>query len=117
MYISIYIYRVPRSNVDDFLRVQREAAEIYLRHGALDDATYSAANLEAKYGCASFGDAFDVGEDEVILFGISRFRDRAHHDEVMAEVDSDDKINGLYDKVTTLLDVGRIVRGEFERVV
>jgi hypothetical protein len=35
----------------------------------------------------------------------------------MGLVDADDRISGLYEEVTTLLDVGRVVRGEFERVV
>lgn len=117
MFTSIYVYRVPRKNVEAFLRVQQEAAAIYQRYGALDDETLAPINLAAKYGCIAFSDAFDVGKDEEVLIGVSRFRDRAHHDKVMAQVDSDDRIGELYDKVTALLDIGRVVRGEFERVV
>lgn len=117
MFTSIYIYPVPRENVDAFLLVQREAATIYQQYGALDDETYAAVDLDSKYGCGAFVDVFDIKDDEEVFIGFSRFRDRAHHDEVMAKVDSDQRINELYDKVTTLLDVGRVVRGEFERVV
>lgn len=117
MFTSIYIYRVPRKNVDAFLRVQQEAAEIYQRYGALADETFAPVNLEAKYGCMSFGDTLSVGEDEEVFVSLSRFRDRAHHDEVMAQADSDERISELYDEVTTLIDIGRVVRGEFERVV
>lgn len=117
MYISIYIFRVFKKNVKTFLRVQRKAAEIYKDYGALDDITYAAVNLKVKYGCAAFGDVLDVSEDEVVLIEISSFRDHIHHDEVMAKVDSDERIEELYTEVTTLLDAGRIVRGEFESVV
>ena len=117
MYTSIYIYRVSKKNVDAFLRVQREAATIYEHYGALDDVTYVTSDLKAKYGCVAFGDALGIAEDEVILVGISSFRDRTHHDEVMAKVDSDKRIEELYAEVTALLDVGRVVRGEFERMV
>ena len=115
MFTSIYIYRVPRKNVEAFLRVQQEAASIYRRYGALDDETFAPVDLQAKYGCMAFSDAFGVGKDEEVFVGLSRFRDRAHHDQVMAQVDSDDRIGELYDKVMALLDVGRVVRGEFER--
>lgn len=117
MYTSIYIYRVPRKNVDPFLRLQREAAEIYQRYGALADETFAPVDLKAKYGCVPFFKALDVAEDEVIFIGLCRFRDRAHHDQVMAQIDSDGRIDELYDQVTELLDVGRVVRGEFEGVV
>lgn len=117
MFTSIYIYRVPRKNVDAFLRIQQEAAAIYQRYGALADETYAPVNLEAKYGCVPFSEVLDVEEDEVVLIGFSRFRDRAHHDQVMSQVDSDERISDLYGEVTKLLDINRVVRGEFERVV
>ena len=117
MFTSIYIYRVPRPNVEAFLRVQQEAAAIYRRYGALDDETFASADLAAKYGCAAFAEAFEVRADEEVFISVSRFRDRAHHDQVMAQVDADEQIGVLYGQVATLLDVSRIVRGEFARVV
>ena len=117
MYISIYIFRVSKKNVNQFLQIQRKTAEIYKQYGALQDITYVSADLKAKYGCAAFGDIFNVSKDEVVLIEISSFRNRAHHNEVMKKVDSDEQIEKLYAEVTKLLEVGRIVRGEFESVV
>jgi uncharacterized protein YbaA (DUF1428 family) len=117
MFTSVYIYRVPHKNVDAFLRVQQEAAAIYQRYGAVDDETFAPVNLEEKYGCVSFLDILDVEEDEEVFISLSRFRDRAHHDKVMAQVDADEQISELYDEVTTLIDISRVVRGAFERVV
>jgi uncharacterized protein YbaA (DUF1428 family) len=56
-------------------------------------------------------------EDEELFIGLSRFQDRNHHDEVMAKVDADAQINDLYAEMLTLLDMSRVVRGKFERVV
>ena len=117
MFASIYIYRVPRQNVKAFLRIQRQAADIYRAYGALDDETFGPVDLEAKYGCVAFAGGLALAKGEDILVGISRFRDEAHHAEIMKQVDADPRINELYDEVAALLDVGRIVRGEFERVV
>ena len=116
MFISIYIYRVPRENVDVFLRVQRDAAGIYRRYGAIDDETFAPVNLEAKYGCAGFTGALDISEGEKVFIGMSSFHDRLHYDTVMAQVDRDERISELYEEVASLLDVGRVVRGEFKRV-
>lgn len=117
MYTAIYIYRVPSENVEAFLKVQREAAAIYLQHGALDDETLAPSHLEAKYGCVAFPDALEAGQGEEVFVSLSRFRDRAHHEEVMGRVDADDRIDDLYEEITGLMDVGRVARGEFSRVV
>ncbi len=61
MFASIYIYRVPRESIEAFLRIQREAAEIYRGYGALDDETWGPVNLEARYVCAAFTDDLAIG--------------------------------------------------------
>ncbi len=117
MFSSIYIYRVPQSKIDEFLRIQTAAAIIYRRYGALDDETFAPVNLDAKYGCMALYDEIALGPDEQLFISASRFRDRAHHDVVMAQVDNDPEITELYQQITQILDVSRILRGEFERVV
>jgi uncharacterized protein YbaA (DUF1428 family) len=112
--MALYIYPVPRRLADDFIRIQTDASRIYREHGALEDVTYAPASLEARYGCASFRDTLALGDDEDLYVGYARFRDRGHHDQVIARVDADPRISALYRQVSELIDVGRIVRGEFE---
>lgn len=116
MYLAIYIYPVRTARVGRFLEIQREAAAICAEHGALDDSTFAPRDLDAKYGCLDMPGAVDLREGEEVFVGISTFRDRAHHDEVMARVDADPRIDELYEAITGLVDVGRIRRGEFARV-
>ncbi len=113
MYTVIYLFPVPHAKVETFLRVQREAGEIYKRYGALDDETLEPLSLGAAYGCAGFGGVVPLGEDENLYVGLSRFRDRAHHDEVMAKVDADARIEALYAEMLGVLEMTRVVRGEF----
>ena len=54
MYTSIYIFRVKKENVDEFLAIVREAAKVYIEHGAIFDDIYRASNLTAMYGCVAF---------------------------------------------------------------
>ncbi|MCE7986646.1 MAG: DUF1428 family protein [Caldilinea sp. CFX5] len=117
MFSSIYIYRVPQNNVAEFLRIQAAAAVIYRQYGALDDETFVPVNLDAKYGCIALDDEIALRPDERIFISVSRFRDRTHHDAVMAQVDNDPEITQLYQQITKILDVSRILRGEFERVI
>ncbi len=117
MYASIYIYRLPRAHLAAFLEVQQAAREIYCRYGAKDDETWAPTQLEAKYGCTAFPAVLETAQDEVVVISLSRFHDRAHHDAVMALVDADESMSALYQQVGRLMDIGQIVRGEFERCV
>ncbi len=96
MYTVIYLFRVPRLNVNAFSRVQQEAGEIYKRYGALDDETLAPISLEANYGCSGFSSVIELREDEQLFVGLSRFQNRNHHDEVMSKVDADAQIDALY---------------------
>ena len=114
MLVQLYIYRFPKAHVSTFLQIQKEAASLYKKHGALDDETFKPSNLESKYGCIAFPDALNVKDDELIFFSVTRFHNRSHEDQVMAKVNSDERISELYDRVTHLLEINRVVRGEFE---
>jgi uncharacterized protein YbaA (DUF1428 family) len=117
LYAAIYVYVVPCENVARFLEIQREAAEICLRYGAIDDLTFAPTNLDAKYGCSPFGGVVPLQPSERLFISVGKFRDRAHHDEVMTRVDRDPRINELNYEIVRLLDVSRITRGEFQRIV
>lgn len=116
MHTIVYVYRVAPDRVDDFLEIQRAAARIYVEHGALDDETLGAVDLSPRYGCRGFADAFGAGDDAVLI-GLARFRDRAHHDEVMERVNRDARIDALFEQVGAVLDLGEVALGEFRRVV
>lgn len=116
MHTIVSVYRVAPERVDDFLEIQRAAARIYVEHGALDDETLGAVDLSPRYGCRGFADAFDAGDDAVLI-GLARFRDRAHHDEVMARVNDDPRIDALFEQVSAVVDIGAVALGEFRRVV
>jgi uncharacterized protein YbaA (DUF1428 family) len=117
MYSSIYVYVVPCESVARFLEIQREAAEICLRCGALDDLTFAPTNLDAKYGCSPFAGVVPVQPDERLFISVGKFRDQAHHDTVMQRVDRDPRINELNLEIDRILDVSRITRGEFQRII
>lgn len=117
MYSAIYVYVVPCENVPRFLEIQREAAEIYMRYGAIDDLTFAPTNLEPKYGCGPFAGVVPFQSGERLFISVGKFRDQAHHDNVMQRVDRDPRINELNYEIDRILDVSRITRGEFQRII
>ncbi|MEM7092459.1 MAG: DUF1428 family protein [Actinomycetota bacterium] len=117
MYTLAYLFQVEEERVDDFLRIQRQASRIYLEHGALDDETLAPADETPRYGLRSFRDALDLPEGSRPFIGLARFRDEAHHDEVMALVDADPRIDDLFAKMQGVIRISEVAFGDFARVI
>ncbi len=116
MFTTINIIPIPRRHIDAFLRIERAADAVYREYGGHGNEILSPVNLDPSYGCAAFGAALDVATDEAIYVVLDRFDDRAHYEQMMARVNADARINALFDEFGHLVDVRRIVRGEFERL-
>lgn len=117
MYTSIYIHRVTRDRVGELLDILMEAARVYDELGVSGCHVFEATDLTARYGCSSFPASMEVGERETVLVELNHFQDKAHHDRVMDVIDRDERIDLLYRRFTEVLDVGRVVRGEFSQVL
>lgn len=115
--IAVYVYRVRRGAVGEFLRIHEQAKEILLELGVLNLRLYAAADLTPKYGCTSFVEALATEEDEAIYLELDEFRDREHMTEVMARVDRDRRIATLFEALKSVVQLQRVVRGEFQRAL
>lgn len=50
------------------------------------------------------------------MCSVSTFNNKLHHDIVMEEVDADHRIEELYNEMFNVIDMSRVVRGEFKKV-
>lgn len=116
MYIALYIYRVPKRHVDAVVRIAREAGRIYREYGALDTVIAAPADLTSKDGCTGLAEALKPSDDEVILVEYNTFHDAEHHRRVMAGVDADPRISRLFRQMRDIMDLRRVVRGDFQSV-
>jgi len=116
VFTTVNIIPIPRKYVDAFLRIEHDAAAIYREYGGLGNEILSPVNLDPSYGCTAFGAVLDVATDETIYIVLDRFHDHAHYDQMMGQVNADPRIDALFDEFAQLVNVRRIVRGEFERV-
>lgn len=117
MYTSLYFYRVPRKNVELFLIIQKKSSLIYKKYGAIEDWTFGPDNLSEKYGCTSFLQEISLAEDEDLFFSISLFKTKEEHDRIITLIDTDVEISNLFDQISKLIDISKIVRGDFNRLV
>lgn len=97
--------------------VQKKSSDLYKKYGAIDDWTFEPESLEPKYGCSSFLTEIEVGSDEELFFSLSLFNSKEDHDRIMSLVDTDPEIEDLYKDICDLIDISKIVRGEFNRFV
>lgn len=116
VYSVIYLYPVSLENKGKFISINKQAAEIYVEYGALSDETFEPVNIEGVYGCMGIGQKIELFENETLMFSIASFQDKKHHDEVMRKVDSDTRIGNLFNEMKLVINLSRIVRGEFNRV-
>jgi uncharacterized protein YbaA (DUF1428 family) len=116
MYTSLYFYRIPKKNIEEFLSIQKKSAEIYKKNGAIDDWTFGPENLKAKYGCTSFLQEINLDADEELFFSLSLFKSKEDHDRIMLMVDIGPDIEKLYDEFSQLIDITKVIRGEFNQL-
>ncbi len=58
----------------------------------------------------------ELHENETLMCSVSTFNNKHHHDIVMEKVDSDMRIEELYNEMIQVIDMSRVVRGEFEKI-
>lgn len=116
MYSVLYLYPVQKQSKDRFIEINKEAALIYKEYGAIEDNTFQSTFIESIYGCMGMKTSVNMYENETLMLSISTFNSKHHHDSVMEKVDADQRIIELYNEMIKVIDINRVVRGEFEKV-
>jgi len=117
MYQIFYLYRVPTRNIDRFLRIARDAADIYRRYGVTVTPALRLTDGNSKYGCTGLVDVIPAAADEQLFMGIDSFRDIEECRALMKQIDSDPDIGRLYKEIQEVIDLKRIVRWEMEDAI
>lgn len=91
VYVDAFVAPVPRANLGRYLALAELAAKVWVEHGALDYREWLAD--DAPFGdFTSFPRAVQLKEDEVVVFALITYRDRAHRDAVNAAVMADPRM-------------------------
>ena len=113
----MYFYCVPKENTELFLSIQKKSSELYKKHGAIDDWTFAPDNLNEKYGCSSFLKEISVLPTEELFFSISLFKNKEEYEQIISTIDADEEIAKLFIEFSNLIDIPRVIRGEFNRLL
>ena len=116
MYNILYLYPVLKQKKDRFIEINKKVSLIYKEYGAIEDDTYQGTLIGAMYGCKGMDASVELNENETLMCSVSTFNNKHHHDIVMGKVDSDNRIEELYNEMIKVIDISRVVWGEFEKV-
>lgn len=116
MYKVLYLYPVLKQKKEQFIEINKKASIIYKEYGAIEDDTYQSTFIDAMYGCKGIESSVELQDNETLMCSVSMFSNKHHHDIVTERVDSDHRIEELYTEMIKVIDMSRVVRGEFEKV-
>ena len=115
-YVDGFVVPVPKAKLEDYKRMARKAAKVWVEHGAL--AVQENVADDVKPGkSTSFPQAVKLKEDEVVVFSWIVFKSRRHRDSVNAKVMSDKRLESMMDPKALPFDGKRMFWGGFKELV
>jgi uncharacterized protein YbaA (DUF1428 family) len=117
-YLQLYLYHVPKSGVKEFLEISARARTIYEKHGAGGEKLFRLADGARRYGLTGISDVISTGDGDELWVGLNFYESSKRCEEIMAAVDADAEIDGLFKSAVNLTgSADRVIRGEFDGVV
>jgi uncharacterized protein YbaA (DUF1428 family) len=113
-FIDSYIVPVLTARKDEYIRIARDAAEVWKDLGAL--SVMEAEARDAPVGeVTSFPRSVALTGEETVFISYVTFRDKAHRDEVMSRMETDPRFEEMMRGAP--VDGRRMIWGGFEVVV
>lgn len=114
MYQVIYYFPVKKEQICQFLRIQNEAAQVYLRLGAQQDVTMRKEIRSSFPEMNSISDFISLETDEVLFSETVIFESKSAHDRITQQADKSEQLKSLFAEFISVTDIGRIIRDEYE---
>ena len=90
-YIDGFVIPVPKKNIDRYRELATLASQVWRDHGALDYLETICDAVNSEFGIP-FPKLANAKDDDVVVFAYISYRDRAHRDEVNANVMADERM-------------------------
>lgn len=115
--IQLFIFRLPKKNHDEMVHLGKQATDMFMKLGVRSEV-FQLNNIKTyeDMGFINIAKAASASPDEEIWVEIQFYRDRKHHDEVGAKMQSDERASQLGLHFMELITPGSCVEGEFGKV-
>ena len=105
MYHTYYLFRVPRKNVDRFLRVVNDAGAVYREHGAVASTeVMRLTDGSNKYGCLGLNGQVHANAEEQVFFGVDSFHNREQLHALTIQIEADSRIQKLFKEIQEIIE-------------
>jgi uncharacterized protein YbaA (DUF1428 family) len=113
-YVDGFVIAVQKDRIDEYQTIARQAAEVWMEHGALGVAETVADDV--PYGeVTSFPRAVQATDDETVVFSWITYESRESRDKVNEKVMADPRMQG--DMSDMPFDSRRMIFGGFRPIV
>jgi uncharacterized protein YbaA (DUF1428 family) len=121
-YIDGFVLVVPKKNFDDYHKMAREGARMWLKYGALDYKECLGDDMQPNMGgmvpALTFPKLVAVKKNEDVWFSFIVFKSKAHRDQVNKKVMAEmNKLAEKYKNMPIPFDMKRFAYGGFKVVV
>jgi uncharacterized protein YbaA (DUF1428 family) len=116
MYVDGFVLPVKKDRIADYEKIARDAAAVWLEHGALSVVECVADDV--SYGeVTSFPRAVQATDDETVVFSWITYESRESRDEVNKKVMADPRMHPDGSESEMPFDMKRMFFGGFKPVV
>jgi uncharacterized protein YbaA (DUF1428 family) len=114
-HLQQFIYRLPKRNHEDMMKIQKQFNTIFRQHGVPSREVYYLDNIETVGGFTNLAKTVSANQDEEeVLTALVLYRDRKQRDELVSKIRDDENYRALLQQFMNLLapQSGTII-GEF----
>lgn len=117
-YVDGFVLVVPKSKVEDYKKMAKLGAKVWMKHGALDYKECMGEDLKIRpqggMKALAFPALAQAKKNETVWFSFITFKSRAHRDAVNAKVMQDPMMNDpQYAEMPMPFDMSRMAYGGF----
>lgn len=113
-YMVMVLIPVPSNSIPRVFAIHRQTAQLYKQLGAVDVEISLLADGSAKYGCLGLNCAVPLTAGEQLMMVVDSFTNKESYSRASKTADKDSAISNLFEELSALVDISRIVRAEFE---
>lgn len=116
-YVQFYLYRVPKKNHDEMVKLEKKIEAGWKNHGILHSEFFLLSPHETVRGFTNFSERISAQLDEEVWVEVQRYRSRAHRDEIFEAVRKDTPMLELFGKWYGLVTPGvNSTMGDFAKL-
>jgi uncharacterized protein YbaA (DUF1428 family) len=101
-HMVLFIYRVPKKNVDSLVKIGQQANELFRKAGVRMDV-FKLSGTEDVIGFTNIAKTIYANEDEEVWAELHTYRDKKHLEEVTGKMKNDKYAMDVGQQITSLI--------------